>query len=41
MPFKLGGDTVTLNGYDTSASMGAKINLQGKLKAGQSNSLVR
>ncbi len=36
---KLGGDTVTLNGYDTSASMGGKNSFNGQAKVGQSNSL--
>ena len=36
---KLGGDTVTLNGYDTSASMGGTNSFKGQAKAGQSNSL--
>ena len=34
-----GGDKVTLNGYDTSASMGANNSFKGQAKAGQSNSL--
>jgi flagellar L-ring protein FlgH len=36
---KLGGDTVTLNGYDTSASMGGTNSFKGQSKADQSNSL--
>ncbi|MGL4205810.1 MAG: flagellar basal body L-ring protein FlgH [Aeromonadaceae bacterium] len=36
---KLGGDTVTLNGYNTSASMGATNSFKGQSKADQSNSL--
>jgi flagellar L-ring protein precursor FlgH len=35
----LGGDKVTLNGYDTSASMGNSNSFAGKAKADQSNSL--
>ena len=35
----LGGDKVTLNGYDTSASMGGSNSFAGKAKADQSNSL--
>ena len=36
---KMGGDTVTLNGYDTSVSMGATNSFKGQSKADQSNSL--
>lgn len=36
---KLGGSTVTLNGYDTSVSMGANNSFKGQAKADQSNSL--
>lgn len=39
-PLRLGTDTVTLNGYDTSASMGASNSFNGRAQAGQSNSLT-
>ena len=36
---KLGGRGVTVNGYDTTASMGANTSFKGQAKVGQSNSL--
>ncbi|WP_024872827.1 flagellar basal body L-ring protein FlgH [Tolumonas lignilytica] len=36
----LGGHSVTLNGYNTTASMGGNNSFKGQAKAGQSNSLT-